>query len=337
MCMERLKKIRSKFRFSRTFAIIGHINPDGDAICSALAIKEWIELNYKKKEVNIFFDGNIDGLYDPIINNTPINQFPTKCYDVVIVIDSPDLQRLGKYEKIARRRWILNIDHHLGNQMFGAVNIALTKASSTGEILWFLLNQLSFANGTKLTTNIVKCLYTAILTDTACFTSSSTTSRTHKLISDMLCYGFDSENIRNYFFGSNTKSKTFLMTKALKTLTFYNKDTISIMRLFQDDFERTDTEFSDSLGIVNQGLNISGVKIAAIIIEKEDDTFYVSIRSKGSIEIAELAKSFGGGGHKNMAAFNYSGNVKDLINEFIKKAVDLIHSLPTGDDTEFIF
>lgn len=336
--MERLKKIRSKFRFSKSFAIIGHINPDGDAICSALAFKSWIELNYKKRDVNIFFDGDIDELYDPIINNTPINRFPTKKYDVVIVLDSPNLQRLGKYEKIAKRRWILNVDHHKDNQLFGTVNIALTKASSTGEILWFLLNQLSSANGTQLNVEIIKYLYTAILTDTACFTSSTTTSRTHKLISNMLCYNFDSENIRNYFFGNNAKSKTFLLTKALKSLRFYNKDTISIMRLSQQDFEKTDTEFSDSLGIVDQGLNISGVKIAAIFIEKDIDNYYVSIRSKGSIEVGELAKSFGGGGHKNMAAFTFEGNIKDLVNNFVRSAIVLIDSLPNdGEDNEFIF
>lgn len=336
--MDRLKKIRSKFRFSKNFAIIGHINPDGDAICSALAFKHWLEINYKKRDINLFFDGNIDSLYDPIINNTPINNFPTKHYDVVIVLDSPNPQRLGKYEKILKKRWVLNIDHHSDNTMFGAVNIALPKASSTGEILWFLLKQLSAVNGTQLDVDIIKFLYTAILTDTVCFTSHSTTSRTHKLVSDMLCYNFDSENIRNYFFGNNAKSKTFLLTKALKSLRFYNKDTISIMRLSQQDFEKTDTEFSDSLGIVDQGLNISGVKIAAIFIEKDVDSYYVSIRSKGNIDISELAKSFGGGGHKNMAAFSFEGNIKDLVNNFVKTAISLIDSLPDdGEDNEFIF
>ncbi|MBQ7308343.1 MAG: bifunctional oligoribonuclease/PAP phosphatase NrnA [Clostridia bacterium] len=336
--MDRLKKIRSKFRFSKNFAIIGHINPDGDAICSALAFKHWIELNYKKKDVQIFFDGDVDSLYEPIIGDVKLNQFPTRRYDVVIVLDSQNPSRLGKYQKILGRRWVLNVDHHQNNTMFGTVNICLTKASSTGEILWFLLKQLSSANGTQLNVEIIKYLYTAILTDTVCFTSSSTTSRTHKLVSDMLCYNFDFENIRNYFFGNNAKSKTFLLTQALKSLRFYFKDTISIMRLSQQDFEKTDTEFSDSLGIIDQGLNISGVKIAAIFIEKDIDSYHVSIRSKGNIDVSVLAKEFNGGGHKNMAAFQYEGNIKDLVNNFVKSAIAILDSLPNeGEDNDFIF
>lgn len=337
--MDRLKKIRTKFKFSKSFAIIGHKNPDGDAICSALAIKHWIDLNYKKRDVNIFFDGDIDDLYDPIIGNTPINRFPTKHYDVVIVIDSPNKSRLGEHEKIIRKRWLLNIDHHKENVFDGNVNVVFPQASSTGEILWFLLRQLSAANGTQIDIDIVKLLYTAILTDTACFTSASTTSRTHKLIADMLAYNFDADNIRNYFFGNKAKTQTLLLTKALKSLKFYHDDSISIMRLSQEDFEKTDTEFSDTLGIVDKGLNISGVKIAAIFIEKEEDTYYVSLRSKSEIDISELAKTFGGGGHKNMAAFTYQGKVKDLVNNFVKAAIDYIDSLPDdgSDNNEFVF
>lgn len=338
--MERLKKIRSKFRFSKSFAIIGHVKPDGDAICSALAFKNWIELNYKKRNIDIFFEtdkNGIDKLYEPIIADTPINVQPKKKYDVVIVLDCPNLSRTGKYSNIAKKRWILNVDHHANNEMFGAVNVAPSKASSTGEILWFLLNQLSDKNGTQITQQIAKYLYTAILTDTNCFTSTTTTSRTHKVVSNMLYYNFNSDDIRNYFF-ANTKSKTFLLTKALKSLTFYNNDTISLMRLYQEDFERTNCESADSLGIVDHGLQIAGVKIAAIIIEKAENEFKVSIRARKSINIIDLAKSFNGGGHDNIAAFDYSGNIKDLVNEFIKRATELIHSLPNSeDDKEFIF
>ena len=109
------------------------------------------------------------------------------------------------------------------------------------------------------------------------------------------------------------------------------------MRLSQSDFEKSDGDFSDSLGIVDQGLKISGVKIAAIFIEKDVETYYVSIRSKGNIEIGDLAKEFGGGGHKNMAAFTYVGNVKDLVNSFVKACIKLIDTSNEGDDNDFIF
>lgn len=337
--MDRLKQIRTVLRFSKSIAIFGHSTPDGDAICSALALKIWIEQNYKDRIVNVFFDGKVDEIYNPIINDTPINSANKKHFDLAIVVDCPNISRVGKYAKLLKhQKWIINIDHHLDNKMFGTININFTKASSTGEILYYLITQMSALISKEVPAEIIKYLYTAILTDTACFTSTTTTSRTHKVIAKMLDYNFDAENIRNYFFGNNPKSKTFLLQKALKSLRFFRNETISVMKLTQKDFESTDGDFSDSLGIINQGISIAGVKIAAIIIEKEQDNHYVSLRSKGDIDITTVAKAFNGGGHLNMAAFNYVGQAKDLTSELVKQCSALLDTLPPDtEENDFVF
>ena len=132
---------------------------------------------------------------------------------------------------------------------------------------------------------------------------------------------FDSDAIKNYFFKNNTKAKTFLLEKALSSIKFYEDDKIAFMKITKKDIDRLDATQEDTLGIVEHANNIEGVMMAGIIIENEPKKFYVSLRGKGEIKIAEIAKEFGGGGHTNMAAFQYEGDLKELNNQLIKLSV----------------
>ena len=135
---------------------------------------------------------------------------------------------------------------------------------------------------------------------------------------------FDSDAIKNYFFKNNTKAKIFLLEKALSSIKFYEDDKIAIMKITRKDLARLDATQEDTLGIVEHANNIEGVMMAGIIIENEPQKFYVSLRAKGEIKIADIAKEFGGGGHLNMAAFQHEGNFKDLYNQLIKLSVSAV-------------
>ena len=111
--MNRLETVKTYFKKSKNVAIISHKDPDGDALCSAFALKKYLDTYYKRKKVSVFADGNIDEKYNPIINEE-INKNPRRFFDLVIIIDCPNIERTGQYKKIAKwHRKIINIDHHL--------------------------------------------------------------------------------------------------------------------------------------------------------------------------------------------------------------------------------
>lgn len=96
------------------------------------------------------------------------------------------------------------------------------------------------------------------------------------------------------------------------------------MEIPYSDFEKCGATFEDTLGIVDQGANIEGVKVSAILIEKEPEKVYVSLRGKGEIPVGEIAKHFGGGGNETQAAFQFQGPLKDIsksFTDFIKDEV----------------
>ena len=342
----RLKRIKAKFKYCPRFAIIGHKEPDGDAIFSALALKRWIEVNYPKASVNLFFDSNtkdsegkplLPELYKPYFPQEyfkDLNSFLNRDYKVVIVLDSPKKSRLGQYASILKtNKWVLNIDHHEDNDNFGSVNFVLPKASSTGEIIWFFLRALAGGMRTPLykvfDSEMLKYIYIATLTDTACFTSPTTTSRTHRMIFELQTQHVMVDDIRRYFFAENSKARTYLMAKALQSLKYYKNDTITVMRLNVLDFKECNGQFSDTYGIVNQGINITGVYISAMFIETEENMWHVSLRTKDeNIRANDIAKLFGGGGHQTMAAFQHKieGNIDDFIDEFVSKSYRVIEN-----------
>ena len=171
-------------------------------------------------------------------------------------------------------------------------------------------------------------IYTAILTDTNCFSKISINSHTFSSVAELLKYNFNDKAIKVNFFHNNSKSKVYLAQKAMGSLKFYNNDSIAVMKITQKNFARTFATYEDSFGVVDSGLAIEGVKVCACFIEKQPNEYYVSIRGKGAVNITALAESFGGGGSEGQAAFQFQGNFAEVEQQFIQKATQLIQNLP---------
>ena len=316
---------------SNRIAIIAHQSPDADALCSAVALKKLIRQNFDEKDdkiIDIFVDSEeIPSLLQPIVKNVDINQQNADNYDLVICVDCSNLGRLGKYQEIFNNaKDTLNIDHHDTNEQFANNNLVF-KASSTCEGLYLLFN----IRQKTISDDVCKLIYSGIITDTNNLTQGNVTIRTHRVVADFMSKHIDLEALKEHFFKSNTKSKTFLLQKALATLNFFLGDRVAFMKLTKQDFIETESTFEDSVGIVNHGVDIKGVDIAIIAIKKEDNSYYVSLRSKNGIDVSVIAQAMGGGGHETMAAFSYEGSIVDMRDSLLAICKEELKKHPVND------
>ncbi len=305
-----------KNQFARTIeeanriAIFSHINPDADALCSSFALKDIISRNFPGKEIDVFTDGQIGELYSHILDGETIN-ISRGNYDLAFVLDCPNLQRCGSWEDLASQiPTIVNIDHHDTNTKFGRYNFVSksNNVSSTCELVYLIAKAQKFDISNHAASN----LYQGIITDTNNFMTTSINPRTHKAVSELLGYDFNAEEVKNHYFNNNSKAKDRLLVRALLSLRFYNNGAFTTMKIDNDSFAQLGATFDDTLGIIDNGMNISQSKVSAILIEKEPNYIHCSLRSLGEVNVGEIAQMFNGGGSQTVAAFQINGDMREI-------------------------
>ncbi len=309
---------------AKKIAIISHINPDADAICSSLALRRLIENNFDYKAVDVFLGGEIGSLYMPVLRSEGINPPPFKSYDLAIVLDCPNKNRTGEYEAIIEDApVVINLDHHASNDKFGDMTFVMPTASSTCEIIFLLAKE----QGLVFNNIIARQLYQGIITDTNCFTSLSITKKTHEVLSELLKYKFDPDAIKSYYFKNNSIAKTKLISKALLSMKFYCDEKFTTMKISHELMTKIGASFEDTLGIIDNGINISGTETSAILIEQQPGHIYVSLRSKGKVNVGEIAKEFNGGGSVKLAAFQIEGEIKEIEKQLVDEMTSRLSSI----------
>ena len=249
-------------------------------------------------------------------------------YDLAISVDCASANRMGKYEEIFNSaEYTINIDHHSTNTKFANSNIIL-KTSSTCEALYVL----SKVKGLKISDEVCNLIYAGIITDTNNLTQGTITKLTHKTITEMVERKINTQAIHDHFFKNNTKSKAYLLQKALSTMKFLSKDRIVVMKITKKDMADCEATFEDTLGIINHGIDLKGVEIAILAIKKDDNEYYFSLRSKNNVQVDEIAKKFGGGGHEQVAAFQYRGILADIQKDLLSACREELDKHATDED-----
>ena len=335
--MKSLLKCVADIKKSKNIAIITHTTPDADALCSAIALKKLIRQNQNEnsepKQIDIFVDADEIGERNlAIVKGIELNVQNCENYDLVISVDCASLSRMGKYSELFQKYDnTINIDHHTTNDNFAKNNIVLI-TSSTCEGLYLLAK----SQNAKISDDVCKLIYSGIITDTNNLTQGTITVNTHKVIAEIIGRKINVEALNDYFFKNNTKNKAFLLKQALDSLTFIAGDRIAFMKLTKQDLAECEATFDDTLGIVNHGIEIKGVDIAILAIKQEDNSYYVSLRGKNNISVANIAKAMGGGGHETVAAFQYNGLLADMKDQLLKACKDELAN-HTLEDIENIF
>ncbi|MCR4908809.1 MAG: bifunctional oligoribonuclease/PAP phosphatase NrnA [Lachnospiraceae bacterium] len=298
---------------AHSIGIGGHTNPDGDCVGACLGLYNYLLAAYPDKEVTLFMEqprrifDYLKGFEDIVTPEKETN--PEMVFDAFVALDCGDMSRLGsaeKYLEIARET--MCIDHHISNTGFARHALIEPGASSTCEILYGLFQK------EYVDAEIAKCIYTGIIHDTGVFQYSNTSKRTFEIAGELVEHGFDFSSIIDFTFYEKTYVQNQIMGRALlESILFLDGNCVfsAIDKRTMDFYNVTG---ADMEGIVNQLRLTRGVHCAIFMYEKKPMLFKVSLRSDDTVDVARIASSYGGGGHKRAAGFNMSGTVHDIIN-----------------------
>jgi phosphoesterase RecJ-like protein len=292
------------------FVLSSHVRPDGDAIGSQLAMA--YVLRHLGKSVRV-----VDGDSPP----TPLLVFPGVSEievakeiddpaDAVIVMECGDLARTGV--KGFERGFVINIDHHPGNTMYGALNWLDLSASACGEMVF----ELAQALGVPLSTEIATHVYIAILTDTGSFHYSNITPKTFEICRQCVEAGVNPPAVARSIFDSNNLGRLKLFGAVLSRMELDATGRLATVYVDQQMATECGGTYEDTEGLINLPLTVKEIQAVVFFKENGADDWRISMRSKGDIDINAVAKKFGGGGHKNASGCSARGNYKVLQREF---------------------
>jgi phosphoesterase RecJ-like protein len=285
MLKDVLKHIEQRDRFLLT----SHARPDGDAVGSALACCQILRSMGKQADV-VLHDG-VPRVYQPLpFADTVVRADRVNGnYDAAIILECDSVQRTRLQG--LEDRFLISIDHHVSGRPFADVNWIDPKAVATAEMVYRLAREA----GVKISPEIATCLYTAVLTDTGSFMFEGTNEHTFALARELVLAGADPAHCaRNVYFGHST-AKLRLLGAALSNLQRHGA--LAWIWVSSAEMERLGAKEEDCEGLVNYALSIQDVEVAVFFRELPDGRFRVSLRSKGQLNVAEVAEQFGGGGH----------------------------------------
>jgi phosphoesterase RecJ-like protein len=307
--MDDLAQVLQEIQQRRRFLVTSHARPDGDAIGSTLALAHILRKMGKSAE--IVLGDPVPLLYHPlpgsetIVHSSQVNGD----YDAVIILECDSVQRtrLRGLENL----FLINIDHHASSRPFANINWIDPSAVATAELVF----RLAQAAQVKITPEIATCLYTAVLTDTGAFCYAPTNACTFELAKFLVEHGADPGKIAQSVYFSSPMSKMCLLGAALSRLE--RDGAITWMSVTRHDMERFGALDEDCEGLVNYALGIAGVEVAIFFREVAHERIRVSIRSKGAVNVAEIAQKFGGGGHECAGGFSTEGPVKEAASRVL--------------------
>ena len=287
---------------AKKLVIVSHVSPDGDTLGSSLALMH--ALCMLGKEVIMNVDDDISTVYSFLPGIAEYRRFaPEESVDadLLVIVDASSADRAGNAMEVVKSPAVLNIDHHKTNTRFADYLYLDSDAAATAEIIYSLLLEM----GIKLTRDIATCIYEGIYTDTGSFKYSNTTSNTLKTAADLLNYGVNPSQISDNM-ELKSRSQVEMLRKVLETLTFLKDGKIAYIEIpleLYDHNVETDT-------FISYPRYVEGVEIALLFKQVEENLTRVSFRSK-DIDVAKIALSFGGGGHKKAAGCSVYAPLKE--------------------------
>jgi bifunctional oligoribonuclease and PAP phosphatase NrnA len=303
------------------FLVATHENPDGDALGSLLASK--LALDALAKDAVMYLGGQAplpaEYAFMPLADLS--RGVPDDAGErVLFALDCANASRLGPdAEQLLRVPLVLNVDHHHDNTAFGHVNLIVSDASSTGEVLYDLFREL----GVDLTPEIAEALYIAVVTDTGRFQYANTTPKAHRLAADLLERGADVHKVFQGVYESVQFAKLKLLARALERAQIYEGGRVVVSHLLRTDFADVGAAEPYSEGIIDFLRAVEGADMAVRIREPPGPgrpARRVSLRSSADeLDVSAIARASGdGGGHRQAAGFSSERSIEE-ITEFVRK------------------
>jgi phosphoesterase RecJ-like protein len=319
-----IQQIKLQIQQHQNFVISTHVNPDGDAIGSELAIAKALA-QLRKNAIIINHNITPDNYLWMDPENKILHFIPEQHRDhilnadAIFILDANQPDRLRSLEPFVKQSKAVKIviDHHLEPHPFGDYYLIDDDATSTGEIIFKLLKEISEVTIDK---EIAIALYTAIMTDTGSFRYPRTDADTHTAIAHLIEAGANPTEIFVNVYENWTQGRMRLLGEALDTLKTEYDGKLAYMICTQKMFQTTNTTEVDTDNFTIYPMSIKGV-VVGILINELHNGVKISFRSKGNIPINELAKEFNGNGHLNAAGARiFDKKLDEVIPLIIEKA-----------------
>ena len=305
-----LKQVLEQIGQHHRFVLTSHARPDGDAIGSALACCQILLQLGKNAEV-VLHDP-VPRIYQPLpfADRVILADRVNGNYEAAIILECDSIQRT-RLEGL-ESRFLISIDHHPSGRQFAHVNWIDPRAIATAEMVYRLAREA----GVTISCEIATCLYTALMTDTGSFMFKGTNEQTFALARELVLAGADPfQCARNIYFAHST-AKMRLLGAALTNL--HREGPLAWIWVTREQMERTNAKEEDCEGIVNYALSIQDVEIAAFFRELPDGRYRVSLRSKGQLNVADIAEQFGGGGHECASGCSMDGPLAIAVSRMLE-------------------
>lgn len=312
--------IAKTIRDASSITILTHLEPDGDALGSAIALARGLQA--VRKNVSIPLSDEFPERYRFMKGywnrwkNSPTNP------DALLVLDCSKLDRINsdKIDINSLSCPIINIDHHTGNSLFGDINLVDTNASATGEIIYSLMLEM----GLPIDEISANALYVAIMTDTGRFAFSNTTVESLRISSELVKLGANPEMLTSQVYFSYSEDYLRNIGIALFNARSYKNGRILFLTLDRAHAKFFSASLEYSEGIIDFAMAVQGVDVAVLFKEISAQKVHVSFRSRRGIDINTIAEYFGGGGHPNAAGCTIEANLITAQKAILESVLKLL-------------
>jgi phosphoesterase RecJ-like protein len=310
-----LQAVADALRSHDRFLVVTHENPDGDALGSLLATT--VALRQLGKDVEMFMPltTSVPQEYQFMQLDGLLRELPDNMEErVLVAVDCAKADRIGPdLSVVDRAKLVVDIDHHHDNTRFGAINLIVSDASSTGEVLRDVFAEL----GVEITPELAEPLYIALVTDTGRFQYTNTTPKSLRLAAELVEAGADVHAVFQQVYESVEFAKLKLLARALDRATVLEGGRIVVSHLVRTDFADVGAVEAYSEGIIDYLRAVEGSELAVLIREPPRDdgpVRRISLRaSVDELDDSAIARLFGGGGHRQAAGFSSEKPIDEII------------------------
>ena len=315
-----LEKICDGLKKKDNFLLASHVNPEGDAVGSLIAIESLLKRLGKKTTIvcEDTFPERLHCLRYRGRWNVYRNLEDKKLrFDALVVTDCPTLERIGKVKELLRPDAVIfNIDHHVSNVRFGDYNYVKPEAAACGEVVYEVFQQFKL----PVTKEEAVALYVSLSTDTGSFKYSNTSVRTHQIAAKLIETGIDVDRINEELYATYSLNKIQLYSRLLGKVQTAFSCKVAWVAMNRTDLRAPVATYEDTEGFIDFLKYLKEVKVAFFLSEmKKPNEVKVSFRSKEKYDVNQIATAFGGGGHKKASGCTLSMGLSEAVQVVLKE------------------
>ena len=313
--MNTFLEIKDKIFSEDSIVVISHVNPDGDAIGSGLALT----LGLKKMGKNVRFilqDKYPDSV--KFLNEINIveqydenNEYK---FDLSICVDGATDDRLGKAKELLKDRFVINIDHHISNTLYGKLNY-VEEISSTSELIYKFLKFCEI----DIDINMAEALYTGLVNDTGNFSHDNVTEKTFEMAAELKRIGASNSKVVREFFNTKSLPAIKLLGIAMYEMEYNENKKLAYYFMSKETLDKYNGRKEDTEGIVEKLISFKEAEVSLFLREDKIGVIKGSMRSKHDIDVNEIASIFGGGGHRKAAGFTSELPAEEIIKKVLER------------------